>query len=88
MLNVNRNQTEVEVIDSLSFAIVRQSGACVDFLKHAVAVERAECAAIADREARTLRARSDESGSRAAEQVAALIRARTEQFQSGVLSAL
>lgn len=78
MVNANRNQTEVEVIDSLCFAIERQSADCLDFVKHAVVVERAECAAIAEREAQLLAARMDEAGSRAAQRITAQLRARSE----------
>jgi hypothetical protein len=45
-VTVNRTHAEVEIIDTLSYAIEKQSAVYLDFMKHAVASERAECATL------------------------------------------
>jgi hypothetical protein len=65
---------ETEVINSLSLAIQRQSATCKDLVTEAVALEREQCAAVAEEEAKILVAESDHSGSRAALRIAQRIR--------------
>jgi hypothetical protein len=42
-VTVSRTHAEMEIIDTLSYAIEKQSAVYLDFMKHAVALERAEC---------------------------------------------
>lgn len=68
---------ENEVIDTLCFSIQRQSALCLDFVMHAVAMEREQCAQIAEAAAQF---EDDESAASAAMRIAERIRARTAKI--------
>jgi hypothetical protein len=69
-------QPGLEVIDSLCAAIQRQSATCWELVTRAVELEREQCAILADQEVQALAARLDDPGSRSANRIAGLIRAR------------
>ena len=67
-----------EVIDRLSFTIQRQSAMCMEFVQHAVEVERRQCAELAEAEARGADSQAAEAGTHVASRIAEKIRARAD----------
>lgn len=56
---VRPNEPEEEIVGTLCSAIQRQSATCMDLVRYAVELERAQCAALAEKEARSQAVRSN-----------------------------